>query len=248
MAPTEERAAGFRERLYESYLTGTGNLAPSLSSALAPRAPYLRRLVRRHFPPDPEARILDLGCGWGPLLAAAQAEGYRKVQGVDRSPEQVAQAARFGIGGVREGELQATVDGLAPASLDVVLTLDVIEHLTRDEVFRLSDGLLRALVPGGRWIVHVPNGESPLFGRVRYGDLTHELAFTRASLQQMWSATGFRDWAFFEDTPVVHGVRSACRRLIWEVLRAGWRLQLAAESGSASGAIFTQNLLAIAIR
>ena len=166
----------------------------------------------------------------------------------DSSPEQVAQAERFGIEGVREGELQATVDGLAAASLDVVLTLDVLEHLTRDEVFRLSDGVFRALAPGGRWIVHVPNAESPLFGRVLYGDLTHELAFTRASLQQMWSATGFRRCMFFEDKPVVHGLPSAARRVVWEVLRACWRLQLAAESGSAAGAIFTQNLLGIATR
>ena len=247
MPPTEEHP-GFRERLYQSYLTDLGSVPSTLTDALAPRAPYLRRLVRRHFPPDCEARVLDLGCGWGPLVAVARAEGYRRVAGVDRSPEQVAQAARLGVPGVREGELQATVDGLAPASLDVVLTLDVIEHLTREEVFRLCDGLFRALATGGRWIVHVPNGESPLFGRVLYGDLTHERAFTRGSLQQMWSATGFRQCAFFEDTPVVHGLPSAARRVVWEVLRAAWRLQLAAESGSSSGAIFTQNLLAVAVR
>ena len=248
MPATDERSTGFRERLYHAYLTGTGHRAGSLREVLAPRAPYLRRLVRRHFPPDREARVLDLGCGWGALVAVAREHGYTRVSGVDRSPEQVEQARRFGIEGVREGDLLATVAELPDASLDVVLTLDVIEHLTRDEVFRLCDELHRALVPGGRWIVHVPNAESPLFGRVRYGDLTHELAFTRLSLAQMWSATGWRACEFFEDSPVVHGVRSAGRRLLWELIRALWRLHLAAESGSAEGAIFTQNLLAVAIR
>lgn len=33
------------------------------------------------------------------------------------------------------------------------------------------------LKPAGRWIVQVPNGESPFFGRVRRGDLTHRRAW-----------------------------------------------------------------------
>jgi SAM-dependent methyltransferase len=66
-------------------------------------------------------------------------------------------------------------------SLDAVIAFDVLEHFGRDELIPLVDAVHRVLRPGGRWIIHVPNGESPFFGSIRYGDLTHELAFTRQS-------------------------------------------------------------------
>ena len=40
--------------------------------------------------------------------------------------------------------------------------------------------MCRALKPGGRWILHTANAESPFYGRVRYGDITHEQAFTQS--------------------------------------------------------------------
>lgn len=103
------------------------------------------------------------------------------------------------------------------------------------------------LRPGGRWIIHVPNGESPFFGSIRYGDLTHELAFTRTSLAQLLLASGFAEVRCFEDQPVVHGAKSALRWLLWRGFRGVLRLYIAAETGDARGGhIFSQNLLAVA--
>lgn len=64
---------------------------------------------------------------------------------------------------------------------DVEVAFDVIEDFTRDEVLRFVDKVLREPKPGRRWVIHVPNSESPLFGILLYGDVTQELAFTRAS-------------------------------------------------------------------
>jgi 2-polyprenyl-3-methyl-5-hydroxy-6-metoxy-1,4-benzoquinol methylase len=237
----------FRTRIYERYnSTAHGRTAPDTAS-LASRAPYLRRVVRRHFPPDRDARVLDVGCGYGALLHFAREAGYRNLAGVDGSPEQVSAAAALGIEGVRRGDLLETLAATPDESQDVVIAFDLIEHLTRDELLRVVDDVRRVLRRGGRWLVHTPNGESPFVGRIRYGDLTHEQAFTRNSLSQLLLSSGFARVEFHEDVPVVHGAASALRYVVWRVIRAGLRVYVAAETGSTErDAVFTQNLLAVA--
>lgn len=244
------RTESYRNRIYGRYVEARPRtLAPSTVAGLAPRAPYLRKLVREHFPPRLDAAVLDLGCGYGALLHFAREAGYRNLRGIDGSPEQVAAARRLGIDGVEEGDLRDALRAQPDASLDVVVAFDVIEHFTRDELLPFVDDVQRVLKPGGRWIIHAPNGESPLFGAIRYGDLTHELAFTRVSLTQLLLSSGFSDVRCFEDAPVVHGVKSALRWVLWKGLRGMLRFYVAAETGDASGShIFSQNLLAVATK
>lgn len=240
----------YRTRIYTHYVKSrTQALAPETLAGLAPRAPSLRRLVRAHFPADRQAAVLDLGCGHGALLHFAREAGYTNLCGVDGSPQQVEAAQRLGIEGVLEGDLRDYLASQADASLDVVVAFDVIEHFTREELLPFVDEVHRVLKPGGRWIIHVPNGESPFGGRMRYGDLTHEVAFTRTSLAQLLLSSGFTDVRCFEDSPVVHGAKSALRWLLWKGIRGLLRLYIAAETGDASNVhIFSQNLLAVATK
>jgi predicted SAM-dependent methyltransferase len=71
------------------------------------------------------------------------------------------------------------------ASVDAIIAFDVQEHFTRDEAIQLLDEVFRVLNADGRFIAHSPNAETPLFGRTRYGDLTHEMAYTRTPLTQL---------------------------------------------------------------
>jgi hypothetical protein len=53
----------------------------------------------------------------------------------------------------------------------------------------------------------------------------------------------------FEDTPVVHGVKSAIRALLWRLIRWFWLAYIAIETGGTDRrAIFTQNFLAVAVK
>jgi hypothetical protein len=83
--------------------------------------------------------------------------------------------------------------------------------------------------------------------RVRYGDLTHEQAFTARSMSQAFAAVGFQSIAAFEDRPVVHGVRSLVRRALWDAGTLPHRVLLAAETGT-WGSILSQNLVVRAVR
>jgi len=238
----------YRDRIYRHYVeAATAPLAPATLGGLAPRLPYLDRLVARHFPADRNAAILDLGCGHGALLHAAGAAGYTNLRGVDASPSQVAAARKLGIAEIHEGDLFDAMKTLPASSQDVVVTYDVIEHFDKDELIDATDQIARVLKPGGRWIIHVPNGASPFVGVSLYGDLTHELAFTVESLTQLALASGFRSIDFFEDTPIAHGLKSAVRLALWKLIRAGLRFYLTVETGF-SQPVLTQNMLAVAVK
>lgn len=248
--PDDTRPFSYRERIYQHYVHAREQaLAPPTLEGLKPRAPYLTKLIQTHFPADRRSAILDLGCGHGALIHFARRGGYTNIRGVDGSPEQVAAARRLGIDGVEEVALLAALTAQADESLDVVVAFDVIEHFTRDELLSFVDQVHRVMRPGGRWIIHTPNGESPFCGRIRYGDLTHELAFTRTSINQVLLSSGFSKVQCFEDAPIPHDLKSTVRWGLWKVIRSLLRLYIAAETGDTAGkAIFSQNFLTVAVK
>jgi SAM-dependent methyltransferase len=241
---------GGRQRIYGQYVTARDKpLAPLSIEGLRPRLPYLRQVIRRHFPRDLDAVVLELGCGHGAFLYAMHEAGYSRARGVDWSEEQVRAAQDLGIGGVAQGDVMAVLAVTDSDSLDVVVTFDLIEHLTKGELLPLVDHVHRVLRPSGRWIVHVPNGEAPFGARMRYWDFTHELAFTRLSITQLLKASGFSSVQCYEDEPVPHGVKSLVRLVLWKVIRVVLLSYIAVETGVFDrAAVFSQNLLAVARR
>jgi SAM-dependent methyltransferase len=238
----------FRARLLARYVSTHASVsAAAAADGLARRKAFLERLVRDHFPPSRDARVLDLGCGHGALVWAARNLGYGRVEGVDASPEQVAAAAALGIAGVRRGDLRETLAQVAPASLDAIVLFDLFHYFSKPEQMAIADAVHRALAPGGRFILHVPNGEALFAARMRYWDVLAEDAFTRASIAQLLGACGFARVESFEDRPAVHGLKSAARAALWRVVRGVARVVLLAETGeSGRDAVFSQCLLAVA--
>lgn len=236
----------YRSRLLARYVSTHTSVSGALAG-LERRKPYLDRLVREHFPADRGATVLDLGCGHGAILWAAGRAGYTNLTGVDASPEQVAAAQQLGVKGVRQGDLEGALAATPAGSQDVVILFDLLHYFTPEQQFRIADEVCRVLRPGGRWIVHVPNGEALFAARMRYWDYLATGAFTRASIGQLMRACGFAEVRCFEESPVVHGVASAARWIIWKLVRNAARVVLAAETGE-TDAIFSQLLLAVAIK
>lgn len=201
-----------RDLIYEHYVSGhSRRLSPITLEGLEQRAPYLKRVIERHFPQDREIAILDLGCGHGAFVHYLHRAGYQNVVGVDVSPSQVVEARRLGIEGVQEGNLVETLRGLPDASQDVVIAFDVLEHFTKDELLSFASEVHRVLCPGGKWVIHTPNGEALFGSRSFFWDFTHQTGFTRNSMTQLLKATGFAQVSCYEDKVVVHGFKSAIR-------------------------------------
>lgn len=128
-----------------------------------------------------DARVLELGFGEGRFLDFARDQGY-KVTGIEIIPELVAAAEKSGhdviLGGL--DVLEKLTD-----SFDLIVALDVIEHLDRDELNTLFRQCARLLRPGGSVFLRCPNGSSPFSLGHQNSDLTHRSFLTDGSIRQV---------------------------------------------------------------
>ena len=234
-----------RERVYREYRR---NLAPELTSGsvdLGARDALWAGYYLPRLPADKDAAILDLGCGGGELLDFLRRRGYRRLEGVDGSPSQAAAARARGLA-VEHGDLFEFLKA-RPGRWDAIVAVDVLEHLDKDEVLRLADLVLAALKPGGAFVAQTVNAESPGWGRQLHADLTHEQAFTRYSLSQLFAVAGFSSSEFAPARPG-GGLR---QRALWRLTELVLGLYAHAETGSGMrrhGRLFTPTLLAVARR
>lgn len=244
-----ERTKNYRSKIYKYYSSRRiGKLAPDTVGGFKPRAPYFEKVIREHFPQDKTSKILEIGCGHGAFLYYVQEAGYANSEGVDTSQEQVQEAHRLGIVSVQQGNLVEHLQGIDGNTVDVLIAFDVLEHFTKDELSDLVDELYRVLKKGGIVISHQPNGEGPFGNFMRHWDFTHELAFTRQSIAQLFLSSGFAKVQSYEDKPVIHGMKSFVRYVLWEfVLRQIYRLRMVIETGGCDrNALFSLNFLTVA--
>ncbi|HUK64958.1 MAG TPA: class I SAM-dependent methyltransferase, partial [Dongiaceae bacterium] len=145
------------------------------------RRTIVRRILRRYA--SPQARILDVGCGTGATTAALA--DFGRVSGLDVGPAALRHARARGLAVARGSAERLPIRA---ESLDVVVALDVIEHLD-DDLGALRE-LRRVVAPGGALLVTVP-----AYGWLWSGhdELNHHRRrYTRRSLQTVTERAGWR--------------------------------------------------------
>jgi 2-polyprenyl-3-methyl-5-hydroxy-6-metoxy-1,4-benzoquinol methylase len=222
----------YKDRFYRTYYSS--HIVPRKGEFTLDRFRAYARVFDRVWasilPTDKGARILDAGCGSGSLVWWMQQRGYEQSGGIDVSAEQVAVANALGVRNVVEGDLVPFLGG-KQGWYDRVILRDVIEHFTRDAILSTLDACRLALRPDGALVIQVPNAGTPLWGRIRHGDFTHEMAFTEGSLRQLLAVTGFGQVRFFPAGPVLKGVRDLPRHLLWKCVEAFYKTLAYAETG-----------------
>jgi 2-polyprenyl-3-methyl-5-hydroxy-6-metoxy-1,4-benzoquinol methylase len=245
---TEDAPRDFRARLYEHYFTrhyGTVNRADDASYESSGRA--LRQFLLPHLPTEDSASILDVACGIGYAVEMLQKAGFRAVAGIDLSPEQVEVARERGLP-VEQADVFSYLAAHV-AQFDVVLALDFVEHLDRDELLTFFDLVRGSLREGGRIILKTANASSLLGLRMRHVDLTHELAFTEQSLKSAFLTCGLRPIVITGERFLPFTVKGWIRWPIARLGRALWKAYLVAELGEEGLGISTEfNLVAVAER
>ena len=124
-----------------------------------------------HLPGRVE-RVLELGCGTGATLAAVKDHlgypGTLWLAGAEIS-EAAAEEARGVVDQLWVGDVERSAfdTEIEPGSLDVILCLDVLEHLV--DPWAMVARLTPLLRPGGRLIASIPN--------VRHWKFIHGLLF-----------------------------------------------------------------------
>lgn len=105
--------------------------------------------IARHLPRHQNLSVLDVGCGPGNTLDRLR--DYGQGFGMDRSSD-AAQFCRRRGHRVFVGDAQTVP--LADDVFDLVVALDVIEHVDNDQ--QALDHIFRVLKPGGTFVMTVP--------------------------------------------------------------------------------------------
>jgi len=173
---------------------------------LAPaRLAFIRERLLAHFGSDPKAvrpfeglTLLDIGCGGG-LASEPMARLGFKVAGVDAAgPNIRAAQAHAAEVGLAIDYRHAAAEDLARAgeTFDVVLALEIIEHVASPELFLES---VSALVkPGGCAVLATINRTVKSFA----------LAIVGAEYLLRWVPRGTHDWRkFLRPSEIARGLR-----------------------------------------
>lgn len=141
----------------------------------------------------PTGTLLEVGAGYGTFGALALESGrFSRVVAVEPTPE-MAEACRAAGLDVTGSRIEDIPEGTHAA--DVVVSLEVIEHLFDPKVFvaRCAD----LLKPGGLLILSCPNGEGFDIATLGPGsqaiDVEHVNLFNPGSLEALLKANGFTD-------------------------------------------------------
>ena len=231
------------KNLYLNYKTNTTENI-NLSSELISRKPSIKRIIDNYFPKDKSCHILDVACGYGAYLYYLNRLNFTNAFGIDLSLENINLANSIGVHNVMQQDLFDYLDNLEANSLDVILAIDILEHLDNHEIFKFITQAKKVLKTGGSIIIHTPNANSPFFGRIRYGDFTHKTAFTPRSMKQIFRSEGLSDIICFESGPVIHGVFSFIRFILFKISRFIFNAIILSETGM-SEKILTQNFFTI---
>ena len=163
----------------------------------------------------PRGLAVDVGCGTGAVLDDLVALGHPQVLGTDLDPHALRLTARRLPEGAGVARAVAEALPLPTGAVDVLTSLDVVEHLV-DDVLALRE-YARVLRPGGRLLLAVPAyawawSEHDVA-------LGHQRRYGRARLEEVVTAAGFVDvqvrWFHSWLVPLAFGLRrTPLRRLV----------------------------------
>jgi glycosyltransferase involved in cell wall biosynthesis len=156
-------------------------------------SPHSIAMERVHF----GARVLDVGCAGGYLGSRLRVQKRCFVKGLDREP------VRHGVlDECQVWDLNTGLPSLGADRYDIVLLLDVIEHLSQPEAFLEDLRQKFALSSSTEFMISTANvaffvtRAMLLLGQFNYGprgilDITHTRLFTFSSLRRTLLQAGF---------------------------------------------------------
>jgi cyclopropane fatty-acyl-phospholipid synthase-like methyltransferase len=158
-------------------------------------------------------RVLEIGFGNGSFLAWAKAQGA-SVAGTEIDEAMLGRAREKGF-----VALPPALDALAAGAqrFDIIVAFDVFEHWHKQALIENLKCIAALLETDGLVLARFPNGHSP-FGRVhQHGDITHQTALSKSSIEQLAGMTGF------SVVRVSNAASVPVRRDLWSALKHRWR-------------------------
>jgi cyclopropane fatty-acyl-phospholipid synthase-like methyltransferase len=207
---------------------------------------YFDHYILPHLPQDKNARILEIGCGWGKYILQLQKHGYTNVEGIDISPEQIDFAQKqLQLSNVKLSDGEKYLAS-SKHSYDVIYMIDVLEHLELEDTINIGKIIYQKLNKGGVFLIQVPNGMS-ILNPIRYADITHTRAFSDYMCTQFMKLSGFSQISNYPLPPLARGLKSSVRALLWKLLiNPILKFYMLVANGTLMGGIYTSNIKSVA--
>lgn len=132
-----------------------------------------------------DLKVLEVGFGNGDFMTFCKRRGW-SATGTEINPKLVTEARSAGF----DARAASDLDVLEADSFDLVVTIDVLEHIPPEGTVSFLQSLLRALRPGGVLIAHFPNADSPFGLYNQNGDVTHVNAIGTGKARYYAQAAG----------------------------------------------------------
>jgi SAM-dependent methyltransferase len=203
----------------------------SSPAAFGRRVATLRKNYARHLPPHRDARIIEIGPGFGEMLTYLQSIGYTAAQALDNDPTLVNALHARGVTGARHVDDAISWLDERPAQFDLAIALHVLEHFDAAQGAGLLRALFAALVPGGTVIIEVPNMANFITAPyARWADYTHRHGYTQESLTAALRVAGFEVVACFGVTRAIgspaelaaYAAQRMTEAIAWILLKANY--------------------------
>ncbi len=246
---SEESSVGrstLHDAITSDYVKTTTRGGLASSNALAFAGQNYLRWIDGWVPNSASKSALDLGCGTGPMIYLLASRGVQRIVGVDLCREELDIVhSHVASAELHHADVLTYLKSAPDETFDFICAMNLLEHLPNDVLFGTLKECRRALKAGGSLVAMVPNAQSPFGGMTRYWDMTHQNAFTPASIRQLATVSGFAtgDVEFRDCGPRPHGLKSTVRYVLWQGIRAfvaGW---LMIETASTKSGIYSADMV-----
>ena len=131
--------------------------------------------------------VIEIGFGNGNFLAYAKKQEWKTI-GVEVNSDLVMRAKKFGVEAyIYEESFEIIKDQWA----DLVVAIDVFEHIEQNKLEELFSQIHRILKPSGAMLARFPNADSPLGLVNQNGDFTHITAIGSYKINYLAEKHGF---------------------------------------------------------
>jgi len=151
------------------------------------RKEILLRLIDKYYRPEPNSKVLDIGCGTGMMLKSLSK--YGEVYGLDKNEKAIAYSKiRSPKAKIVLGSFPENMQNLLPLKFDLITVLDVLEHI--DDDTKALEAIKNILKPNGILIITVPAYK---FLWTHFDEVNqHKRRYTRRELSEKITKAGFK--------------------------------------------------------
>jgi len=203
----------YRKRFYEYQTINRGLLTPQqLINNFERMASYYKVRIGKYLPKDPLALIIDIPCGYGNFLYFLNKLGYKNIKGYDLDPNQVRLAQSIGLPAFDKNIFDLKQPS---ATVDLISSLDFLEHLSKDDALTFLDECYKSLKTGGTLILRTPCADGFFGAHDASNDITHKWNMSSNLMRSILEMCGYKEIQILEERPQPENFIESIRWLVY---------------------------------